>query len=111
MTIRDILKLMNRATVWSWHRDSQSLSVFVDDLPKDRRSVYWFSLPSLNYTLRTLRGYDASRHMWSEYCAPDDHGRMPSRHGQKALLSAIRAQSLATSGLPNSEAVHYYAKQ
>lgn len=106
----DVLQAMKGADVWSWHRDTQWLSIYADDYAADRRTVYNVRLKDDNCEVVTICEYNAKEHCWRgnpQRVSPTDL----TGHGKKALIEYIRGAAIAECGLPNPQFVHSYRKE
>ena len=117
MTLTDILKTLETADAWTWHRgdgiySNGALDVYIDDIPKDMRTVYRVELPKSGPPhLETviLEDYDKRKHTWkTEVRRKRDS--METRKGEKALRDYIRSVCSARLGYQNPNIFTNYKK-
>lgn len=107
MTYSTILELLKPAADWCWHRDNESLDIFHDDIPGNRRVVYHFYLKGGYGDSVELTNFNAAKNRWDKVL--DERRRqyrIINKQGNKALREFIRAASMAEKGLPNCEYVY-----
>jgi len=94
MNYRTILATAQHATCVDWFRDSQTLTIITDDLPNDRRSILTVRVKHATWAIRTLKGYDAAKRRWGEYCEPACEARLANQQGKKALMNWLRSKAV-----------------
>jgi len=108
-TFAELLEVAQKATILSWSRDSQTLSLTLDDIPGDRRTCLAVRIERQVCEVRTLSGYDAKKNRWGEYCSPKGDFTFPDKRGLKALREWIQVRAQETTGYPNPEFLTIYS--
>lgn len=117
-TIADVLRTLSSplCTNWSWMRregeHGASLSVYVDDITNDRRTVIEIrerpgSTPMIYRS--TLHKFDPVRNMWGGYTEQRIATEAPDRRAWSALVQYVQRHAIATKGVPNPKFVHFFA--
>ena len=107
MTYIELLEKMKSATCWDWHRQSETIYIFTDNIPDNRREIISVRLKYGRGEVKTLTGFDPIKNRWSEYCQPQFDLKFPNKRGLKALLSYIRTEAERITGYPNPAVLNW----
>lgn len=102
-TFADLLELIKACDCFSFGREGSDLTIYVDDVPGDRRTVINCRMERLTFEVKTLCGYDKDKNRWGEYCDPCGRGTLPNRRGEKALRKWLADKAMAKFFFPNPE--------
>jgi hypothetical protein len=109
-TYTEILKALPTCANWNYCAPytvkRPQLSVFIDDMPGDRRDVYEIDLRDGQVEKMTYCGYNSERHMWTKAAGRQQY-QVPSGAGKKKLIEFCRAKCFEQFGY-YKEIVSYY---
>lgn len=89
----DLLTLAQRCSSLTFARQGSDLTLYLDDVAKDRRTVVNARFESMRFEVKTLCGYDKEKHHWAEYCQPSGYGTLPNKRGEKALRAWLAGKA------------------
>ena len=115
-TLTEVLKALPTADTWTWHRGDfvysrGALSIYIDDIPGDRREVYQIELPKggpARIELTVLCDYDSEKLCWKTEVRR--YRGDTTRRGEKALREYIKTVCERETGYPTPNMHAHYSK-
>lgn len=100
-SFNDLLTLARQANSLTFAREGNDLTIYLDDIPADRRTVINCRLHTLRVEVKTLCQYDKTLQRWGEYCQPAGYQTLPDKRGEKALRAWLAEKAQEKTFCPN----------
>ena len=105
ITFSEILLLLQKAG--HFLATSHDLDIFIDDMKKDRRTVYRVDFRLMRVEIARLSGYDSKKHCWTQELSRS-RVEIPNKRGIKKMQDWIRELNMNHYGYPHPRFASYY---